>query len=196
MTIRLAQAADAAALAAIYGPFCETTAVSFEVAAPGAGEMAARIDAVTRQYPWLVLERDGAVAGYAYATRHRERAAYMWSVDTAVYVHPAARRSGVGRALYDRLFVLLVEQGYFKAYAGITVPNEASVALHAAVGFTRVGTYHGVGYKLGAWRDVGWWQLPLRERSGRPDEPLSMADVQRHPGWADALVSGVPLLRG
>src|ERR1700751_4103048 len=103
MTIRLAQTADAAAVAAIYGPFCETTAVSFEVAAPDAGEMAARIEAVTQQYPWLVLEREGAIAGYAYATRHRERAAYLWSVDTTVYVQAAARRTGVGRALYDKL---------------------------------------------------------------------------------------------
>jgi len=171
MTIRLAQTADAAAVAAIYGPFCETTAVSFEVAAPDAGEMAARIDAVTRQYPWLVLERDGAIAGYAYATRHRDRAAYMWSVDTAVYVDAAARRTGVGRALYDKLFTLLVEQGYFKAYAGITVPNEASVALHTAVGFTSVGTYHGVGYKLGAWRDVAWFERRLQPEQPDPAPP-------------------------
>jgi phosphinothricin acetyltransferase len=177
MTIRLAQTPDAAAVAAIYGPFCETTAVSFEVVAPDAAEMASRIDAVTRQYPWLVLERDGAVAGYAYATRHRERAAYMWSVDTAVYVHAAAQRSGVGRALYDALFRLLVEQGYFRAYAGITVPNEASVALHTAVGFTKVGTYHGVGYKLGAWRDVAWFERRLQPEQSNPPPPRPVRAV-------------------
>lgn len=169
MKIRLAGAADAAAVAAIYGPFCETTAVSFEGAAPDAAEMAARIAAVTRQYPWLVLERDDVIAGYAYAARHRERAAYRWSVDTAVYVHAAARRSGVGRALYEKLFVLLVEQGYFTACAGIALPNEASVALHRAVGFTPVGTYHSIGYKLGAWHDVAWFERRLQPE--RPDPP-------------------------
>jgi phosphinothricin acetyltransferase len=177
MKIRLAQAADAAAVAAIYGPFCETTAVSFEVAAPDGEEIAGRIAAVTRQYPWLVLERAGAIAGYAYATRHRERAAYRWSVDTAVYVHAAARRSGVGRALYEKLFMLLVAQGYFKAYAGITVPNNASVALHAAVGFTSVGTYHHVGYKLGAWHDVAWFERSLQPERLDPPPPQPVQAV-------------------
>src|SRR5438067_2046261 len=128
MAIRLAAPADAAAVAAIYAPFCQVTAVSFEVAAPDAGEMATRIATVTAQYPWLVLERDGGIAGYAYATKHRERAAYLWSVDTAVYVQAAARRVGVGRALYETLFTLLVAQGYFTACAGIALPNDASIA--------------------------------------------------------------------
>jgi phosphinothricin acetyltransferase len=143
--------------------------VSFEVVAPNAGEMAARIAAVTEQYPWLVLDRAGGIAGYAYATKHRERAAYAWAVDTAVYVEAAARRSGVGRALYDKLFALLVEQGYFVACAGIALPNPASVALHTAVGFTPVGTYHKVGYKLGAWHDVAWFERRLQPE--RPDPP-------------------------
>jgi phosphinothricin acetyltransferase len=177
MTIRLAQAADAAAVAAIYGPFCETMAVSFEVAAPDAAEMAARIAAVTRQYPWLVFERDGAIAGYAYATKHRERAAYLWSVDTAVYVDAAARRTGVGRALYEKLFALLVEQGYFTACAGIALPNDGSVALHLAVGFTLVGTYHGVGYKLGAWRDVAWFERRLQPARLDPPPPRPVQAV-------------------
>jgi phosphinothricin acetyltransferase len=169
MKIRLSQAADGAAVAAIYRPFCEATAVSFEVVPPNADEMAARIAAVTQQYPWLVLERAGAIAGYAYATKHRERAAYAWAVDTAVYVDAAARRTGVGRALYDKLFALLVEQGYFIACAGIALPNPASVALHTAVGFTPVGTYHQVGYKLGAWHDVAWFERRLQPE--RPDPP-------------------------
>src|SRR5437868_7121388 len=112
MTIRLAAPADAAAVAAIYAPFCAATAVSFEVAAPDPAEMATRIATVTSQYPWLVLEREDGIAGYAYATKHRERAAYIWSVDTAVYVAAAARRTGVGRVLYAKLFTVLVAQGY------------------------------------------------------------------------------------
>jgi L-amino acid N-acyltransferase YncA len=177
MKIRLAQAADAAAVAAIYGPFCEKTAVSFEVSAPDAAEMASRIVTVTRQYPWLVLERDGAVAGYAYATKHRERAAYRWSVDTAVYVDAAARRTGVGRALYEKLFALLVEQGYFAACAGIALPNAASVALHTAVGFTPVGTYHSIGYKLGAWHDVAWFERRLQPDRLDPPPPRPLQAV-------------------
>lgn len=169
MTIRLAATADAEAVAAIYAPFCESTAVSFEVVAPTAAEMAARIETTTKQYPWLVLERGGSIAGYAYATRHRDRAAYMWSVDTAVYVGADARRTGVGRALYHKLFELLIAQGYFKVYGGITLPNEGSVALHVASGFTRCAVYQGVGYKLGAWHDVAWFERTLQPE--RPDPP-------------------------
>jgi phosphinothricin acetyltransferase len=164
-------------VAAIYAPFCEATAVSFEVTAPDAAAMAARIATVTKQYPWLVLERDDVIAGYAYATKHRERAAYMWSVDTAVYVQAAAQRSGVGRALYEKLFLLLVEQGYFNACAGIALPNDASIALHAAVGFTPVGTYHRVGYKLGAWHDVAWFERRLQPPRAAPPPPRPVDSV-------------------
>src|SRR5438477_12054244 len=98
--IRLASEADGGAIAAIYGPFCESTHVSFELVAPSAGDMAVRVRNITMQYPWLVLEDDGVVAGYAYAGGHRERAAYGWAVDAAVYIGAAHRRRGVGRALY------------------------------------------------------------------------------------------------
>src|SRR4051794_28081143 len=177
MTIRLAAPADAAAVAAIYAPFCEKTAVSFEVAAPDAAEMATRITTVTMQYTWLVFEREDGIAGYAYATKHRERAAYMWSVDTAVYVEAASRRTGVGRALYEKLFTLLAAQGYFNACAGIALPNDASVALHTAVGFTSVGVYHDVGYKLGAWRDVAWLERRLQPSRAAPLPPHPVQSV-------------------
>src|SRR4051812_49078465 len=128
-TIRLASADDAAAVAAIYGPFCDSTVVSFEYAAPSTVEMTSRIAAITIQFPWLVLDDNGTVGGYAYASRHRDRAAYGWSVDVAVYVSPLHHRRGVGRALYTALFHLLRLQGYFKAYAGVTLPNQASTGL-------------------------------------------------------------------
>ena len=131
--IRLAVKDDAAAVAGIYGPFCESTAVSFEYVPPSTEEIANRIRTITAQFPWLVLDDNGVVAGYAYATRHRERAAYGWSADTAVYVSPIHRRCGVGRALYTALCQLLRLQGYFKAYAGITLPNSASTGLHVQV---------------------------------------------------------------
>lgn len=177
MAIRLATPADADAVAAIYGPFCESTHVSFEIAAPSTEEIAGRIRDVTRQYPWLVCDRGRGVEGYAYATKHRDRAAYMWSVDTAVYLAPAARRAGVGRALYLKLFQLLVAQGYFKAYAGVTLPNEASVRFHESLGFEPVGVYRGVGYKLAAWYDVAWFARTIQPERADPEPPRPVGAV-------------------
>ena len=168
--IRLTTAADAAAIAAIYAPYVEASEISFETIAPSAAEMADRIKKTAETFPWLV-EDDGGVAGYAYASRHRDRAAYRWSVDVAAYVAPHAKRRGVGRRLYAALFELLLRQGFVNAYAGITLPNVASVGLHEAMGFSRIGTYTNVGYKQGAWRTVGWWEKRLL-----PDPPHEPAD--------------------
>lgn len=176
--IRLATEADAAAVARIYAPFCESTAVSFETSAPSSEEMASRIRAVVAQWPWLVLEDRGNVAGYAYATKHRDRAAYMWAVDTAIYIDDGHRGRGVGRALYMALFDLLRVQGYFKACAGITLPNPASVGLHTAVGFIEVGVYRGIGYKNGAWHDVGWYELALQPERDNPALPKPISEVK------------------
>jgi phosphinothricin acetyltransferase len=136
-TIRLAGEYDAAQIAEIYRPFCESSVVSFEYTAPSLDEMASRLRVITGQFPWLVLDDGGRVIGYAYASRHSERAAYGWSVNTAVYVRQTHHRRGVGRALYTSLFELLVAQGYYKAYAGITLPNAGSTGLHESFGFTR-----------------------------------------------------------
>jgi len=167
---------DAAACAAIYAPFVNSSPVSFEDAAPGERELANRIADYTRSYPWLVAELDGAVAGFAYGAEHRTRAGYRWAVDVSVYVDPGAHRRGVGRALYGALLPMVREQGFHMACAGITLPNPASVALHESFGFEPVGVYRAIGWKAGAWRDVGWWQLQLIEPSppgaGRqPPEP-------------------------
>lgn len=123
--------------------------------------MAERIAKYGTSHAWLVAEADGAVAGYAYGSPHRERAAYSSSCDVAVYVDPAHARRGVGRALYAELLPLLAGKGLHAAFAGIALPNDASVGLHEAMGFTRVGIYREVGWKLGSWRDVGWWQRLL-----------------------------------
>jgi len=171
VAIRAADAArDAAACARIYAPYVSDTAVSFEEAAPDADEMAARIARIGAAYPWLLAERDGAVAGFAYASPHRERASYRWAADVTVYLDPAHHRRGIGRVLYEELFALLRAQGVHVAVAGITLPNQASVGLHEALGFELVGVYRGIGYKLGAWRDVGWWQLRLLPADGAPAE--------------------------
>ncbi len=163
MIIRDALPADAAAIAEIYRPIVERTTISFELDAPDAAEIRSRIRRVTRIYPWLVAADSGAVIGYAYATQHRERAAYASSLDVSVYVDGAVRGRGVGSSLYATLFRLLEQAGTFhRAFAGIALPNDASVALHTKHGFEPVGTYREVGRKFGRWIDVAWWQRELR----------------------------------
>jgi len=193
-TIRLATAEDAGAVAAIYAPFCLTNVVSFEEDAPSPEEMARRIERITEQFPWLVLDDDG-VAGYAYASPHRERAAYRWSVDVTVYVHEKHRRRGVGRALYTTLLALLEEQGYHKAFGGVALPNPASESLHEALGFEVVGVYRGVGYKHGAWRDVRWYSRTLRPQDGPPRPTVPISAVVNTPAWDAAVSAGVAVLR-
>jgi phosphinothricin acetyltransferase len=163
---------DAAAIAAIYAPSVHAGVASFEAEPPGEEEMRRRIADGAREYPWLVAERDGAIAGYAYGARHRTRAAYRWTVEVTAYVDEARRRSGVGRELYEALLPLLARQRLHLAVAGITLPNPGSVALHEAVGFQPVGVYREIGHKFGEWHDVGWWQAFLRAAGERPEEPL------------------------
>jgi phosphinothricin acetyltransferase len=171
MKIRTATPEDSAAAAAIYGPVVQHTAISFETEPPDAAEMRARIEKTLVSLPWLVAEDEaGAVCGYAYASKHRERAAYQWSVDTTVYVREDMRGRGVGRALYGALLPLLAELGYCQAFAGVALPNAGSVGLHEALGFEAIGVYRNVGYKHGAWRDVGWWQKRLRPLDAAPAE--------------------------
>jgi phosphinothricin acetyltransferase len=189
MAIRLAIPEDAAQMAAIYRPSVEGSATSFELVAPDAAELERRRAAALQLAPWLVWD-DGAVAGYAYASRHRDRAAYQWSVDVSVYVDQGRRRRGIAAGLYRSLFALLRLQGFCAAHAGIALPNAASVGLHESLGFRPIGVYPQVGYKLGAWRDVGWWQLPLGPRAAEPAPPLGLAEALRLPGWADALATG------
>ncbi len=168
-------ARDAAACAAIYAPFVRETAVSFDEVAPSAEGFAVKIAQLRATHPYLVCELDGQVAGFAYGSPHRERAAYRWAADVSVYVDPAFHRRGVGRALYEALFERLRAQRFQIACAGITLPNDASVGLHESLGFEPVGVYRGIGWKAGAWRDVGWWQLrllPPHDDATPPLEPL------------------------
>src|SRR5262245_50204186 len=133
--------------------------------------MRTRIAQTMPRHPWLVYEDGDAVAGYAYASAHRARAAYRWSVDVAVYVSHTYHRRGVGRHLYSSLLAILIAQGYCSAYAGITLPNQASVGLHARLGFKPLTVYRRVGFKLGAWHDVGWWSRDLAPHLIPPREP-------------------------
>lgn len=173
MKIRLATENDAGAIAAIYAPVVTSSATSFEVEAPSVAEMARRIRELGERYPFLVTE-----GGYAYASPHRERAAYRFSIEVSVYLAEHARGRGLGRALYQRLLAIAAAQGFYAAYAGIVLPNERSVALHTSVGFTPVGVYRGVGFKLGAWHDVAWFERELRPRVAHPHEPVAVRHVE------------------
>lgn len=161
--IRDAVSGDTEALLAIYRPFVVETAVSFELEPPPATEFEQRILSAQSKWAWLVAERGGDVLGYAYGSSFRARAAYQWSVETSAYVHGAHLGQGVGKALYVRLLDVLAEKGYCTAYAGITLPNEASIRLHKALGFGEVGVFRRAGHKFGRWHDVSWWQRELRD---------------------------------
>ncbi len=175
--IRLATAADASAIHAIYAPIVRDSVISFELEPPTVAEVAARIAKTLEVFPWLVDERDGRLLGYAYASRHRERVAYQWSVDVACYVHEDARGRGVGRGLYRALLAILRRQRFQGAFAVIALPNAASVALHESVGFAFVGRCREVGFKLGRWHDTGWWQCRLGEPAANPAPPLRLGEL-------------------
>jgi L-amino acid N-acyltransferase YncA len=170
-TIRDASEHDAEACARIYAPYVTGTAISFETDPPSPAEMARRIAAATRTHAWLVLEDSGEVAGYAYAGPFKARAAYRWSCEVSVYLDRGRRRAGGGRALYRALFDRLAERGFRTVFAGMTLPNDASAGLHRAMGFEPVGTYRGVGWKHGAWRDVAWVQRSIADGEDPPAEP-------------------------
>jgi L-amino acid N-acyltransferase YncA len=171
VVVRAVNADDAPAMQAIYAPIVEQTVISFELVAPTVAEFAERIRATTRELPWLAAEIDGQVVGYAYASRHQDRAAYRWSVNVSVYVAERGRGAGVGSALYGVLFQELRALGYVSAYAGIALPNDASVRLHEKHGFVGIGQFPNVGFKFGSWHDVGWWYLELQAPADPPLEP-------------------------
>jgi phosphinothricin acetyltransferase len=172
-------ARDAAACVAIYAPYVADTSITFDEEPPTAEQFAELIGRTSRTHPWLVLEQDGRVVGYANASPHRTRAAYRWAADVGIYVDPAYHRRGAGRRLYVALFELMARQGLRIACAGITLPNDASIALHRSLGFEHVGTYRDIGWKAGAWRDVSWWQLRLGADDGGP--PAELREPQRLP---------------
>ena len=173
--IRLASAEDAGAIAAIYRPYVEGSRISFEETAPDAAEMAARMQSPL--HPWLVIEEDGTMLGYAASSPYHRRPAYRWTVETSVYVAQQAHGCGLGRKLLSALVELLTSQGFVTAIGAIALPNDASVALHEKLGFTRAGTYQGVGFKLGKWASVGLWQRDLAARTAAPSEPLPFRSV-------------------
>jgi phosphinothricin acetyltransferase len=186
-SIRRVELADAPAIREIYAPFVSDSATSFELVVPDLAEIGRRIEAQRDRYPWLVFERGRRILGYAYASSHRARWAYQWSVEVSVYVHPEAHRYGVGRALYTALFGLLRRQGYVNAYAGITLPNPSSVGLHESLGFVPIGVFQRIGFKFDRWHDVAWQHLPLVETPQSVSEPRPTAALWQEPSVAEML---------
>ena len=193
--IRLASVEDSTQIYVIYAPVVLNSPASFEYEPPTPVELGEHIRQTLNRMPWLVLEIDDMIAGYAYASSHRPRAAYQWSVDVSVYVHHDYRRRGVGTALYTPLLELLRMQGYYNAFAGITLPNPASVRLHESLGFQPLGIYRSVGFKLDAWHDVGWWQRPLMSLTEHPTPPQSIKAAGETEDLEPILLSGISYVK-
>jgi L-amino acid N-acyltransferase YncA len=194
-TLRLATPDDAPGMLAIYGPIIRDTATSFETDVPTVTEFAERLSDTLPHRPWFVAVDGEQVLGYTYAGSHRARATYGWSVEPSIYVSPKAQRRGVARALYTALFAALRAQGFANAYAGITLPNTGSVALHERFGFVPVGVYPRIGFKHGQWHDVGWWRLDLApDRTGAPEPPQPLLTIVRNGRLDAALAEGTGLL--
>ena len=176
--IRIAVEDDAPCVAAIYAPYVLNSVISFESVPPDAAEFRARIAACLPDYPWLIAEVEGQVVGYAYAGPHSARAAYDWSANISVYLAADHHRQGIGKRLYDMLVTLLRHQGYHSLFAGITLPNPASVAIHTALGMKDVGIYKEVGFKFGAWHDVMWMGMAISPATLPTTRPTPFAALQ------------------
>lgn len=177
--IRLAEPGDAREMLGIYAPFIENTSVTFETIVPSADDFGERINRYMEKAPWLVLVADNELAGYAYASLYRERTAYQWSMECSVYIKEGWQQKGVANVLYDTLFSILQRQGFRNVYAVINLPNERSVAFHERMGFVWFATYEQVGYKLGQWKNVGWWRKILNPFSEAPDPPVMFRDLDK-----------------
>ena len=184
-TIRLANEKDAEGILNIYAPYIKNTSYTFETEVPSVASFAERINAYMVNWPWLVCEIDGVIAGYAYATRYRERTAYQWCTESSVYIHDDFQRQGIAKKLYVALLEILRLQGFRNVYAVINLPNDKSVKFHESCGFTYFATYEKVGYKLGQWKNVGWWQLSINDYSEEPSAPVKFSELDKDflPAW-------------
>jgi L-amino acid N-acyltransferase YncA len=175
--IRIATPNDAAQILAIYAPYVQNTSITFETTVPTLPVFAARIASYLENWPWLVWEEKGEIGGYAYASRYRERTAYQWSVEVSVYIHNHYFNKGIAAKLYHSLFNILKKQGFRNVYAVINLPNEPSIRLHEKLGFHWFATYENVGYKLGRWKNVGWWRLVIQNFDNEPPTPIPFSKM-------------------
>jgi L-amino acid N-acyltransferase YncA len=176
--VRVANTSDAEQILEIYSPYVTGSACTFENEVPSVVEFQTRIMKNLEARPWLVCTLDNAVICYVYASGHRERAAYQWCCESSVYTKNDFQGMGIGRELYKVLFQILKIQGYRNIYAGITLPNEASIKLHEKCGFSHFATYENIGYKLGGWKNVGWWRLSVNHYDRKPSPPLAFSEMQ------------------
>lgn len=177
--IRLATEKDSEGILNIYGPYVLNTSFTFETELPSVPDFAKRINDYLNNWPWLVCEINGMITGYAYGGKYRERTAYQWCVESSIYIHDDFQKAGVGRALYETLIEIFKQQGFRNVYAVINLPNEKSVSFHESVGFKHFATYEKVGYKLGKWKNVGWWQLSINEYGDEPAPPIKFSELNK-----------------
>ena len=189
--LRLINENDIEQILAIYVPCVTNTPITFECEVPSLEEFKKRVLSISNTYPWLVYETNNKVFGYAYANKLKEREAYRWSVELSVYVDEKHRNKGIARGLYFSLIEILKIQGFCSSFAGITLPNQASIALHESIGFTPIGVYQSVGYKLGKWHDVGWWEMSVMKRLEAPPAPLALEKIKEFSSFKDALSKGM-----
>ena len=154
--IRPATLNDAQALLNIYTPYVLDTCITFETEVPSLIDFKRRIETILQKYPYLVLEVDNTIVGYAYATKYKERSAYDWTVETSVYIQQDVHAQGYGKRLYTALEQALKAQGIVTMLACITYPNDLSIAFHKKMGFEHVAHFEKLGYKFNAWRDIVW----------------------------------------
>jgi len=186
--IRLAKKEDTAAILAIYAHYVEHTAVSFEETVPSEAEFQQRILAVLQQAPWLVFEVDNTIVAYAYSSGHRGRPAYRYTRELSVYVNEEFQGKGIAAALYTTLLALLKAQGYANTVIGIALPNDRSIQFHEKMGYRQVGIYHNIGFKHGAYRDVGWWEMAIRDTAPDTVRMISQLSAEE---WQNAIMLGL-----
>lgn len=179
MILRVATIHDAASILEIYKPYIENTSFTFETEVPSLQVFQNRIEDYLHNWPWLVCEDSGVITGYAYGAKYRERSAYQWCVETSIYIHDDYQKLGIGKALYESLLEILKIQGYRNIYAVINLPNEKSVKFHESCGFSFFAMYPNVGYKLGQWKNVGWWQINLNEYNLEPPPPVKFSVLKK-----------------
>lgn len=177
--LRLVNPSDAKAILDIYGPYIQNTSLTFETEVPTVNDFAKRVKKYLEKWPWLVCEINGVITGYAYASLYRERSGYQWSIECSVYIKDEHHQSGIGKALYFSLFEILKRQGYNNVYAVINLPNDKSVAFHEKCGFSHFAIYEKVGYKLGQWKNVGWWRLIINEFVEEPASPILFSALNK-----------------
>ena len=177
--IRIATENDAAGVLSIYQPYIENTSFTFETEVPSLDAFKERINTYLIHFPWLVYEINGTIAGYAYGGKHRERTAYQWCVESSIYIHDDFQKAGIGKALYEALIEILKRQDFRNVYAVINLPNDRSVQFHENCGFEYFATYEKVGYKLGKWKNVGWWKLSINEYGDEPAPPIKFSELNK-----------------